>query len=52
MSKVRPEKARPGLKQLTPIEQKLVKAMAEADRKRWTELLARNKWQGAKGART
>jgi hypothetical protein len=36
---------RPGLKQLTPHEKKVVERMTRADRQRWTELLLLNKWK-------
>lgn len=46
--KRRPERQRPGLKQLTPIEQKAVKRMTAADRQRWEHLFSLNVWKPSK----
>jgi hypothetical protein len=45
--KRRPELSRPGLKALTPYEQRLAQQVNKADRDRWAELLSPpwNKWQ-------
>lgn len=43
--KRRPEIMKPGLKQLTPAEALVVKLMLADMKKRWAELLARNKWR-------
>ena len=45
MSKRRPEIMKPGLKMLTPHEKKVVERMTSADRQRWENLFARNKWK-------
>ena len=39
---------RPGLKQLTPLEQALVKRMTADYKKAWEALLLRNKWRATK----
>ena len=41
----RPERMRPGLKQLTPMEALVVKLMLKDMKDRWADLLARNKWR-------
>lgn len=48
--KRRPERMRPGLKQLTPCEQRLADRVNKADRDRWAELMAKpwNKWKPVK----
>lgn len=45
MRKRRPERMKPGLKMLTPHEQKAVKRMTAADRQRWENLFALNAWK-------
>jgi hypothetical protein len=44
MTEAEKARANPGLKQLTPYEKALVARMYKADRDRWTDLFARNKW--------
>lgn len=46
--KWRPERMRPGLKQLTPIEAKKVKGIMAETRKRWEALFALNVWKPIK----
>jgi hypothetical protein len=42
--KRRPERSRPGLKQLTPAERKRVEEIVAADRRRWQAMFGINKW--------
>lgn len=48
--KRRPERMQPGLKQLTPHEQRMAERVNKADRDRWNELMSKpwNKWQPVK----
>jgi hypothetical protein len=46
--KRRPEIMKPGLKQLTPLEAKVVQLMLADMKQRWADLLARNKWRAGK----
>ena len=44
----RPERQRPGLKQLTPIERKVVEARLADHKKRWEYLFSINVWKPSK----
>ena len=44
----RPEIMKPGLKQLTPAEKKMVERMNGENRVRWHNLLLLNKWKPSK----
>jgi hypothetical protein len=46
--KRRPERSRPGLKQLTPIEQRIVTERLADHRKRWEYLFSLNVWKPSK----
>jgi hypothetical protein len=46
--KRRPELSRPGLKQLTPSEQRIVAERLADHRKRWEYLFSLNVWKPAK----
>ena len=46
--KRRPELSRPGLKQLTPIERKVVEARLADHKKRWEYLFSINVWKPSK----
>jgi hypothetical protein len=46
--KRRPELSRPGLKQLTPIERKVVEARLADHNKRWEYLFSLNVWKPSK----
>lgn len=48
MKKRRPEILQPGLKQLTPLEKKMVERMNGENRLRWHNLLLLNKWKPSK----
>ena len=48
MRKRRPEILQPGLKQLTPNEQRMVERMTGENRVRWHNLLLLNKWKPSK----
>jgi hypothetical protein len=48
MKKRRPEIMKPGLKELTPHERKVIASFQKWNKERWAKIMERNKWRPAK----